>query len=253
MHPDFEILYEDEDFLAAAKLGPIPVQADASGDPSLQTLLAERLCARDGRMTFLEAAHRIDRRTSGVVLFGKSHRAVSALDAAFRARRVRKIYLAVPERRPEPRQARLAHRIVRDPRKNRTLALPCKGRPEPWQQEYGVPLPASGVAADLAVLDYRSVGASDRYELIEIIPLTGKTHQIRAQLAAVGCPLRGDLKYGARRSCSNGLVMLHAREVHFDHPLTGSRIDITAPFPDDESLWQAFSPLPLDEGAETGD
>ena len=86
-------------------------------------------------MTFLEAAHRIDRRTSGVVLFGKSHRAVSALDAAFRAHRVRKIYLAVPERRPEPRQARLAHRIVRDPRKNRTLALPCKGRQEPWQQE----------------------------------------------------------------------------------------------------------------------
>ena len=94
------------------------------------------------------------------------------------------------------------------------------------------------MAADLAVLDYRSVGQSDRYELIEIIPLTGKTHQIRAQLAAVGCPLRGDLKYGARRSCSNGLVMLHAREVHFDHPLTGKRIDITAPFPEDESLWQ---------------
>jgi len=240
MPATYEILYEDETLLAAAKLGPSPVQSDASGDPSLQSLLTDFLRERDGGTIFLEAAHRIDRRTSGVVLFGKSHKAVSALDAAFRARRVHKIYWAVPERPPVPEQARLVHKIVRDPRKNRTLAMPYKGKSEPWQGEFGSPPPFTALTPNLVVLDYRSIGRSERYELLEIVPWTGKTHQIRTQMAAIGCPLRGDLKYGARRSCRNGLIMLHARAVSFEHPLLGKQIELVSPVPPDEPLWQAF-------------
>lgn len=240
MSRDFEILFEDDGILAAAKLGPLPVQPDTTGDPSLQALLTDLLSEREGRGVFLEAAHRLDRRTSGIVLFGKSRRAVSALDAAFRAHRIRKYYWAVPDRAPPVPEARLAHRLVRDPRSNRTLAVPLKGRPGPWSDRIGAPVPEDALRPDLAVLDYRTLGHGDRYELLEIQPWTGRTHQIRAQLAAAGCPIRGDLKYGARRSCRNGLVMLHARAVEFEHPLTGEAIRLTAPCPPDEPLWQAF-------------
>lgn len=240
MPQGFEILFEDDGILAAAKLGPLPVQADATGDPSLQSLLTALLSERDGRPAFLEAAHRLDRRTSGIVLFGKSRKAVSALDAAFRGRRIRKLYWAVPDRAPPVPEGRLAHRLVRDPRNNRTLAVPLKGRSELWSSKPGTPVPPEALNPDLAVLDYRTLGHGDRYELLEVRPWTGRTHQIRAQLAAAGFPIRGDLKYGARRSCRNGLVMLHARAVEFEHPLTGKPIRLTAPCPLDEPLWRAF-------------
>lgn len=236
----FEILFEDDDILAAAKLSPLPVQADATGDPCLQGLLTALLSEREGRGIFLEAAHRLDRRTSGIVLFGKSRRAVSALDAAFRNHRIIKLYWAVPDRTPPVPEARLTHRLVRDPRSNRTLAVPVKGEPGPWSSRVGASVPQKDLRPDLAVLDYRTLGRGDRYELLEIRPWTGRTHQIRAQLAAAGCPIRGDLKYGARRSCRNGLVMLHARIVEFEHPGTGQRIVLTSPCPVDEPLWQAF-------------
>lgn len=243
--PQFlRILYEDAAILAAAKLEPMPIQPDTSGDPSLQSSLKAYLRNRDGRDVFLEAAHRIDRRTSGVVLFGKSRRAVSALDAAFRARRIHKIYWAVPERPPRTPEGRLVHRLARTSRGNRTLAIPLSTDAETWNTGYGTPVSTSAaIPSDLAILDYRTIGHSERYTLLEIQPLTGKTHQIRAQLAAIDSPLRGDLKYGARRSCRNGLIMLHARSVSFQHPATGENMVITAPLPGGEPLWLGFPEL----------
>jgi 23S rRNA pseudouridine1911/1915/1917 synthase len=226
----YSILHEDEDILVADKLAPIPVQSEKSGDPCLQDLLKEDLSSR-GLKPFLEAAHRIDRRASGAIVFARSPKALSTLDAAFRDRRVEKTYIACVEREPEPSEGRLEHRLVWDKRRNvvRALAIPPGTAPEGAKTQRG---------GERAVLDYRLSGRSERYFFVEVSLLTGRHHQLRAQFAAAGFPIRGDLKYGARRSTANGLIMLHARNLAFAQPRTGERIEMLAPFPDTEPLWQ---------------
>lgn len=224
----FTILYEDEDILIANKLGPIPVQPEKTGDKSLQDLLREALSARGGEGdraagSFLEAAHRIDRRASGAVVFAKTHIALATLEAAFRDKRVEKEYLACVEREPEPPEGRLEHKLAWDKRRNIVRALK-----------------ADSVSGKQALLEYRVAGRSDHYFFVAVRLITGRHHQIRAQLAAVGCPIRGDLKYGARRSAPSGLIMLHARRLALDQPRTDERIEVEAPFPQAEPLWGAF-------------
>jgi 23S rRNA pseudouridine1911/1915/1917 synthase len=248
----YRILYEDEDILVANKLAPIPVQPEKTGDKSLQDLLRDALTEReelskrdmpighdastgrkppDGRdAPFLEAAHRIDRRASGAVLFAKTHIALSTLEAAFRDKRVKKEYLACVEREPEPRQGKLEHNLAWDKRRNVVRAL--------------APGSKSGKSA---ALEYSVAGKSDRYFFVSVNLITGRHHQVRAQLAAIGCPIRGDLKYGARRSSPSGLIMLHARRLSFFQPRTQEAIDILAPFPEAEPLWAAYTDVD-DEG-----
>jgi 23S rRNA pseudouridine1911/1915/1917 synthase len=222
----YSILYEDEDILIANKLAPIPVQPEKTGDRSLQDLLRDELDARGGARTrgaFLEAAHRIDRRASGAVLFAKTHIALSTLEAAFRDKRVAKEYIACVEREPEPATGRLEHRLAWDKRRNVVRAL----RPD-------------SVSGKPAVLEYRVAGRSDHYFFVSVNLITGRHHQVRAQLSAIGCPIRGDLKYGARRSSPSGLIMLHAKRIALDQPRTAARVDVAAPFPQSEPLWSAF-------------
>jgi 23S rRNA pseudouridine1911/1915/1917 synthase len=227
----YTILYEDEDILIANKLAPIPVQPEKTGDRSLQDLLREELAARaqataDPGATAassLEAAHRIDRRASGAVVFAKTHIALSTLEAAFRDRRVEKEYIACVEREPAPPEGRLEHRLAWDKRRNVVRALR-----------------ADSLSGKQAILEYRAAGRSERYFFVEVKLITGRHHQIRAQLAAVGCPIRGDLKYGAKRSAPSGLIMLHARRIALEQPRTRERIEIEAPFPEAEPLWTAF-------------
>jgi len=240
----YSILYEDEEILVANKLAPLPVQPEKSGDPSLQELLKREIAARsvkaeDGTPSdvragfpFLEAAHRIDRRASGAVVFAKTSKALSTLEAAFRNRRVTKEYLACVEREPDPPEGRLEHRLVWDKRRNvvRAVALAA-----------GSEGPDSGAQTDVAVLEYRLAGRSERYFFVEARLVTGRHHQIRAQFSAAGFPIRGDLKYGARRSAPNGLIMLHARRLVLPQPRTGETLEIVAPFPASEPLWAAFA------------
>lgn len=222
----YDILYEDDDILVANKFAPISVQKDKSGDPSLQELIAAaRSLAR------LEAAHRIDRRTSGIVLFAKTAAALAALDAAFRDHEIRKHYVACVEREPSPEAGRLEHLIVFDRRTNHSRAIPAAS----------ATTAAPGDAAP-AALDYRLACRSERYFFLDVTPETGRHHQIRAQLAAAGWPIRGDLKYGARRSCKSGRIMLHARGIEFRHPRSGETLSYEAPFPADEPLWTAYRP-----------
>ncbi len=229
----YTILYEDADILIANKLSPLPVQSDKSGDKSLQELLREELCARAGASdadvsgdraagACLEAAHRIDRRASGAVLFAKTHIALSTLEAAFRDKRIEKEYLACVEREPEPTEGRLEHKLAWDKRRNVVRAL----RPD-------------SVSGKSALLEYRVSGRSDNYFFVSVNLITGRHHQVRAQLAAIGSPIRGDLKYGARRSSPSGLIMLHARRMALAQPRTDARVEVFAPFPEAEPLWAA--------------
>ncbi|MEN6364460.1 MAG: RluA family pseudouridine synthase [Rectinema sp.] len=222
----YVILHEDDDILVANKLAPLPVQKDKSGDMSLQEILGATHTNRGDKNSVFEAAHRVDRRTSGVVVFAKTRHALVALEAAFREREIRKTYIACVEREPQPASGTLEHVIRFDRRSNLSKALP-KGSP-------------TGPDSVDAKLDYTLVCRSERYFFLEIAPETGRHHQIRAQLAAAGWPIRGDLKYGARRSCKSGRIMLHAVSLEFTHPRTGERVVFHAPFPTDEPLWTVF-------------
>ncbi len=228
----YTILYEDEDILVANKLAPIPVQPEKSGDASLQELLKKECASRQGSQPepFLEAVHRIDRRASGAVIFAKTHRALETLAADFRARRIDKEYVACVERAPVPESGRLENRLVWDKRKNLVRAFPRASETEDARRR---------VATEVGILDYTLLGHSERYWFVVVHLVTGKHHQIRAQLACAGCPIKGDIKYGARRTNPNGLVMLHARRLSFVQPRTRKLLEIVAPFPPSEPLWQA--------------
>jgi len=214
----FDVIYEDGDLVVVNKLAAVPVLPDKSGDSSLKDFVA---ALRPGK--FVEPAHRLDRRTSGAVAFAKSKHSLAALSEAFREHRVTKTYWAVTERAPEPASGTLRHKLIHDKRSNQSKALPANGE----------------TGHDIAELSYELVGKSERYFLLAVRPVTGKTHQIRAQLSAAGYPVRGDLKYGARRSTHNGLIMLHARELSFEMP-DRRRVEVVADPPPDEPLWNAF-------------
>jgi 23S rRNA pseudouridine1911/1915/1917 synthase len=228
----WQILHDDEELLVVDKLAPLPVQPEKSGDPSLQNLLRAELARRGGEVgaaAFLEAAHRIDRRASGAIIFAKTKRALETLEADFRARRVGKRYVACVEKEPEKPSGILENRLHWDRRRNFVRALP-----------HG--FEAVGTAgSEEARLEYRLAGRSERYFFLEIELLTGKHHQIRAQLAAAGWPIRGDVKYGAKRTTRNGLLMLHARRLEFAQPRTRETLVLLAPFPDSEPLWAAYA------------
>ena len=215
----FDVIYEDGDLVVVNKLAAVPVLPDKSGDSSLKDFVSS---LRPGK--FVEPAHRLDRRTSGAVAFAKTKQSLAALSEAFRERRVEKTYWAVTERAPVPESGRLRHRVIHDKRRNQARAVAPEG---------------PNASGDLVELEYELVGRSERYFLLAVRPLSGKTHQIRAQLSAAGYPIRGDLKYGARRSTSNGLIMLHARELSFELP-DRRRVDVIADPPPDEPLWSAF-------------
>ena len=234
----YRILHEDEDILVVDKLGALPVQPEKTGDPSLQDLLRAELAARKPTPSgevFLEAANRIDRRVSGAVVFAKTHRALETLDADFRGKHIDKYYIACVEHEPEPHEGRFEHRLVWDKRRNVVRAFRLTAKDEGSKGERGI-------------LEYRLAGASERYWFLEVKLITGKHHQIRAQLAAEGLPIRGDIKYGARRTNKNGLLMLHSYRIVLTQPRTRETLDIVAPFPETEPLWAALA-VP---GAETG-
>ena len=222
------ILYEDNHLIAINKPSGELVQPDPSGEPALEQQVKAFIKRRDAKPgeVFLGIAHRIDRPVSGVVLMAKTSKALVRLNEMIRQRAVHKIYWALTEHLPAEPEGELCHYLVRDGRTNTSRVY---DRPVADSKE--------------ARLRYRLLGRTDRYALIEVELLTGRHHQIRAQLAKIGCPIRGDLKYGAARSNRDGSISLHARCIELCHPVRREPLVITAPTPPNDPLWRAAQQL----------
>ncbi|MDE6634836.1 MAG: RNA pseudouridine synthase [Bacteroidaceae bacterium] len=218
-------LYEDNHVIIVSKRVGEIVQGDKTGDEPLSETVKAYLKEkyRKPGEVFLGVVHRLDRPVSGVVLFARTSKALSRLSEMFRTRSVRKTYWAIVGNQPPCSEGTLMHWLTRNPKNNTARA-------------YDREVPGS----KQAILDYRVVGRSDRYWLLEVDLHTGRHHQIRCQLAKMGCPIRGDLKYGAPRSNPDGGISLHARRIVFEHPVSHQTVDITAPVPDDR-LWQTIT------------
>lgn len=219
------ILYEDNHLIIINKLSSEIVQGDKTGDETLAETVQRFIKKRDGKPgnVFLGITHRLDRPTSGIVIFAKTSKALSRMNRLFRDHEVRKTYWAVLQGSPEKEEDRWTDHLRRDRKKNRSFV--CK---------------PSVRDAKKAVLSYRVLCRSDRYVLAEVDLETGRHHQIRAQFSARGCPIKGDLKYGSKRSNPGGGIHLHARRVRFVHPVSKEALELSAPVPRDDLLWQEF-------------
>ena len=217
------ILYEDNHLIAVNKQPSDIVQGDKTGDVSLADRLKEHIRVARGKTgeVFIGVPHRLDRPTSGVVLFARTSKALERLSAAFREGRVQKTYWALVAEKPPAESGTLVHWLTRNTEQNKSYAAVAQ-RP----------------GAKEARLSYRLLFSLERYHLLEIELETGRHHQIRAQLNAIGCHIKGDLKYGAPRSNPGGGIHLHARKLSFPHPVKKEMITLVADPPSD-ALWDA--------------
>ena len=223
------ILYEDNHLLVFNKRAGEIVQGDKTGDTPLSETLKAFIAQRDGKpgQVFLGVPHRLDRPVSGICLFAKTSKCLERLAEAFRTGSVHKIYWALATARPEPDAGELVHYLVRNERQNKSYPFPT---PQEALRAAGRNGVSGGTGAvKEARLRYRTVRATERYFLVEVELLTGRHHQIRCQLSAIGCPIRGDLKYGAPRSNRDGSISLHARSLSLIHPVRKEPLDFTAP------------------------
>ena len=220
-----DIVYEDAHLLVVNKHSGDLVQPDPSGESALEDQIKAFIKRRDAKPgeVFLGVVHRIDRPVSGAVLFAKTSKALTRLNEMLREGRIRKVYWALTEATPDPEQGELRHYILRDGKTNRSRAYDA---PKDDAKE--------------ARLRYETLGGGTHYTLLGIELLTGRHHQIRAQLSKIGCPIRGDLKYGAKRSLPGGGISLHSRCVEFDHPVRHEPVSVTAPVPAGDNLWAYF-------------
>lgn len=218
------VLYEDNHIIIVNKTTSEIVQGDKTGDKPLSEVVKEYLKEKYNKPgnVFCGVTHRLDRPVSGIVVFAKTSKALSRLNDMFKNKEVKKIYWAIVKNIPREEEATLSHYLVKNEKQNKSYA-------------YDVEKPKS----KLAILHYKLIARSEKYNLLEVDLQTGRHHQIRCQLAKIGCPIKGDLKYGFDRSNPDGGISLHARYISFIHPVSKSTIEVTAPLPDDK-LWLAM-------------
>ena len=218
------VVYEDNHIIVVNKTASEIVQADKTGDTPLSETVKQYLKEKYQKPgnVFLGVTHRLDRPVSGLVIFAKTSKALTRLNEMFRAGEVKKTYWAVVKNAPKESEGELVHVLVRNEKQNKSYA-------------YDKEVPNS----KKAVLDYRLIGRSENYYLLEVDLKTGRHHQIRCQLAKMGCPIKGDLKYGSPRSNPDGSICLHARRVRFVHPVSKELIELKAPLPEG-NLWKGF-------------
>jgi len=219
-----EVLYEDNHLIAVNKNNSDLVQGDSTGDEALDETIRRYLKQKYNKPgnVYLGVIHRLDRPVSGVVLFARTGKALTRMNKLFKEKEVAKTYWAVVRNKPEPAQGTLRHYLVRNPQKNKSFSF---DQPRKHSKE--------------AVMSYETLASSDRYHLLEVTLETGRHHQIRSQLSKIGSPIKGDLKYGFDRSNKDGGISLHARSIHFLHPVRKEPVTIIA-HPPDDNLWRFF-------------
>jgi len=219
------VVYEDNHLLIVNKACGEIVQVDKTGDPSLEVTLKQWLKEKYNKPgnVFLGVTHRLDRPVTGLVIFAKTSKVLPRLNEQFKMGEIHKTYWAIVKQAPALPEGMLEHYLFRNEKQNKSYV--CD---------------ANKSGSKRALLHYKLIGKSDSYYLLEIELYTGRHHQIRCQLAAIGCPIKGDLKYGYPRSNPDGGISLHSRRVQFVHPVSGLAIDVTAPLPEGDAIWKNF-------------
>lgn len=218
------VVYEDNHIIVVNKTASEIVQGDKTGDTPLSETVKEYLKKKYNKPgnVFLGVTHRLDRPVSGLVVFAKTSKALSRLNDMFRLSEVKKTYWAIVKERPQKLEGELTHWLVRNEKQNKSYAYDKEVK-----------------SSKKAILSYKLIGHSQNYHLLEVDLQTGRHHQIRCQLAKMGCPIKGDLKYGSPRSNPDGSICLHARKIEFTHPVSKETIRLTAPLPPG-NLWNGF-------------
>lgn len=222
-----EVVYEDNHLIVVDKTSSEIVQGDKTGDVPLSEAVKQYIkekYAKPGEV-YLGVVHRLDRPVSGLVVFARTSKALSRMNEMFRNGEVKKTYWAIVKNLPPQTEGELVHYLMRNEKQNKSYA-----------SDQEVP------HSKRAVLHYKLIGRSQNYFLLEVDLKTGRHHQIRCQLAKMGCPIKGDLKYGFARSNPDGSISLHARSMRFIHPVSKKPVELTAPLPPDK-LWNTFEPV----------
>ena len=218
------VVYEDNHIVVVNKTASEIVQGDKTGDTPLSEMVKQYLKEKYNKPgnVFIGVTHRLDRPVSGLVVFAKTSKALPRLNEMFRNGEVKKTYWAIVKECPKETEGELVHYLVRNEKQNKSYAYDKEVK-----------------NSKKAVLHYKLIGHSQNYYLLEVDLKTGRHHQIRCQLAKMGCPIKGDLKYGSPRSNPDGSICLHARTVQFVHPVSKEMIRLTAPVPEG-NLWNGF-------------
>lgn len=221
-----QVVYEDNHLIIVYKEAGEIVQADKTGDEPLSETVKQWIKEKYQKPgnVFLGVVHRLDRPVAGLVIFARTSKALTRLNNMFREGNIHKTYWAIVQHPPIEPEATLTDYLVRNTKQNKSYA-------------YNRQVPTS----KKSVLHYKTINASDRYTLLEVNLMTGRHHQIRCQLANMGCPIKGDLKYGAPRSNPDGSISLLSHKVEFVHPVSKETIKVVSPLPND-NLWQAIAP-----------
>ncbi len=228
MSINLQILYEDNHLIAVNKPSGILVQGDKTGDVPLSEMVKLYLVNRykkEGE-AYLGVPHRIDRPTSGLLLFAKTSKALVRLNKLFQDKEIQKTYWAVVKNKPRSNKESLSHYLLRNPKKNKSVAHAKEVK-----------------GSKKAELSYVVKMSLERYFLLEVYPKTGRHHQIRSQLSAINCPIKGDVKYGFDRTNADASIHLHARSIELIHPVSKEKLKITAPPPKKDAVWKAIAKL----------
>ncbi len=224
MDTPFQVIYEDNHLIVVNKPSGLLVQGDKTGDATLadyvKTYIKEKY-DKPGAV-FLGIVHRLDRPVSGLVILARTSKGLERMNKIFRERKIQKTYWAIVKRRPQEEQARLVHWLLKDHEKNKVTA---------YDQ------PVEG--AQKAELKYRTLGKLNDHWLLEVQPITGRPHQIRVQLSEIGCPIRGDIKYGFSKPNEDASIHLHSRKAYFIHPVKKEPLICVAPLPPTQ-FWEQF-------------